>query len=430
MSGFDMIETKKVAASEVGTLTMDDLRDPTSNLPLDWTRIGKDCEEEDEHAIRLPIDVVPEDAFDPDDDHLAIIGTSGKKVTKIGGLEGLKLRIICLRSHLIEKMEGLEGHSETLEQLELYDNQINPLEQLEHMPKLTNLDISFNAIRSMAPVANCKLLTELYIANNKLTSIEGLEELTLLKTLDVGANRLRSMKGIGNLVNIEHLWMGKNKITEITDLQNLKKVRRLDIQSNRLTKIENLENQVDCLEELYLASNGFDDEGLQPDSGITLPFKNLNVLDLSKNKISKLSHFSHLTSLDELWIAENDVSFFSEVKALAPNNLDCVYLEHNPIAKDFDYRKKLKDLLPTLTQIDANAVGREGGGMVGGGFSNNSGAVAGYGMAAMTDEQRVKVMRILQQQALQKAKAEQEKQAAGAAGTTTTTNMMGPAPPP
>ena len=26
MSGFDMIETKKVAASEVGTLTMDDLR--------------------------------------------------------------------------------------------------------------------------------------------------------------------------------------------------------------------------------------------------------------------------------------------------------------------------------------------------------------------------------------------------------------------
>ena len=74
---------------------------------MDWTRIGKDCEEEDEHAIRLPIDVVPEDAFDPDDDHLAIIGTSGKKVTKIGGLEGLKLRIICLRSHLIEVRRGV-----------------------------------------------------------------------------------------------------------------------------------------------------------------------------------------------------------------------------------------------------------------------------------------------------------------------------------
>ncbi|GMH79428.1 hypothetical protein TrLO_g3606 [Triparma laevis f. longispina] len=424
MSGFQFIETKKVAASDVGTLTMEDLRDPTSNLPLDWTRIGQECEDEKD-AVRLPIDVVEEDAFDPTDDHLAIIGTSGKKVTKIGGLGApLKFKIICLRSHLIEKMEGLEGHSETLEELELYDNQVGALEQLEHMPKLTNLDISFNAIRNMASVSNCKLLTTLYIANNKLTSIEGLEELTQLKTLDVGANRLRSMKGIGGLVNLEHLWMGKNKITEISDLQNLKKLRRLDIQSNRLTKVENLENQIDCLEELYLASNGIDDEGLAPETGVLLNFQKLNVLDFSKNQIAKLSHFSHLTSLDELWIAENDVSFFSEVEALTPNNLDCVYLEHNPIAKDHDYRKKLKNLLPSLTQIDANAVGQEGRGMVGGGFSNN-GSVAGYGMAAMTDEQRVKVMRILQQQALQKAKVEAEKNSTKPAATT-----MGPAPPP
>lgn len=101
-----------------------------------------------------------------------------------------------------------------------------------------------------------------------------------------------------------------------------------------------------------------------------------------------------------------------------------MYLEHNPIAKDHDYRKKLKNLLPSLTQIDANAVGQEGTGMVGGGFSNN-GSVAGYGMAAMTDEQRVKVMRILQQQALQKAKVEAEKNSTKPAATT-----MGPASPP
>ena len=57
MSGFDMIETKKVAASEVGTLTMEDLRNPNGTLPLDWTRLGgQECQDED--AVRLPIDVV------------------------------------------------------------------------------------------------------------------------------------------------------------------------------------------------------------------------------------------------------------------------------------------------------------------------------------------------------------------------------------
>ena len=33
--------------------------------------------------------------------------------------------------------------------------------------------------------------------------------------------------------------------------------------------------------------------------------------------------------------------------------LKCVYLEHNPIASDVMYRKKVMLALPALTQIDA-----------------------------------------------------------------------------
>eukprot|EP00518_Triparma_eleuthera_P022598 CAMPEP_0197565836 /NCGR_PEP_ID=MMETSP1320-20131121/32842_1 /TAXON_ID=91990 /ORGANISM="Bolidomonas sp., Strain RCC2347" /LENGTH=428 /DNA_ID=CAMNT_0043127857 /DNA_START=74 /DNA_END=1356 /DNA_ORIENTATION=+ len=403
------VQTRAVPASQVGTLTAADLRKPDgSSLPLDWTNMGVGADD-DCHPLRLPIDVVDQDAFDPEDDHLAIIGTSGHKVTKIGGLEDLKLRVVCLRSHLIEAMEGLGCFSETLEQLELYDNQISALEQLDKMPKLTSLDMSFNVIRSMAPVAHCVHLTELYIANNKLTKIEGLEGLVKLKTLDVGANRLRSMEGVGSLVSLEHLWMGKNKITEICDLDNLKKLRRLDIQSNRLTRVENLAGLVDCLEELYLASNGIDDAGLALDTGLQLFFEQLNVLDLSKNKIKELGHFSHLTGLDELWISENLVSEFDTVKTLAPVGLECLYLEHNPVSSDFEYRKKLKEMLPSLKQIDANAIGQQGRGAVGGGLIGEG--VRGFGMAAMTDAERVKVMQILQQQAIEKAKRETEEKA-------------------
>ena len=59
------------------------------------------------------------------------------------------------------------------------------------MTNLTTLDISFNVIRDMAPVACLTNLTELYIANNKITQIKGLEGMGRLKTLDLGANRLR-----------------------------------------------------------------------------------------------------------------------------------------------------------------------------------------------------------------------------------------------
>jgi protein phosphatase 1 regulatory subunit 7 len=42
------------------------------------------------------------------------------------------------------------------------------------------------------------------------------------------------------------------------------------------------------------------------------------------------------------------------VSHLTPNgDLTTVYLERNPIQKSADYRRKLKLMLPNLTQIDA-----------------------------------------------------------------------------
>ena len=94
-----------------------------------------------------------------------------------------------------------------------------------------------------------------------------------------------------------------------------------------------------------MASNGISDVGLaDPTTGVSLNFLNLSVMDLSKNKIESLSHFSHLTTLDELWFAENNVGTFKEVENLAPiKNLTCVYLEHNPISKDPEYRAKVRE---------------------------------------------------------------------------------------
>jgi hypothetical protein len=46
----------------------------------------------------------------------------------------------------------------------------------------------------------------------------------------------------------------------------------------------------------------------------------------------------------------------AELAALA--DLGVVYLEHNPIAREWEYRIKLKRLVPQLTQIDAVEIRR------------------------------------------------------------------------
>ena len=61
-----------------------------------------------------------------------------------------------------------------------------------------------------------------------------------------------------------------------------------------------------------------------------------------------------MSKLEEFWANSNQIGNFKEVEKLAPNAaLLTVYLENNPIQKDPQYRRKIKLVLPTLTQIDA-----------------------------------------------------------------------------
>ena len=81
--------------------------------------------------------------------------------------------------------------------------------------------------------------------------------------------------------------------------------------------------------------------------------------------------------------------------------METVYLEGNPVAGDGGYRRKVKELLPTLIQIDASSITHDGCGWGGGGVE--TGHVEGYGMGSMTDAMRVEMMRKLQEKVVERA---------------------------
>lgn len=397
-------------------------------LPLDWTKMAECNEGEDDNvapvdAIRYPWDVIDFPLPpDPTETHLTIVGTAGQKITRMGSnlheYVSANLTHLVLRSHLIRTMEGI-SKLKHLELLELYDNMIDEINDLSRGELVDNngdeedenneeddglparnlrvLDISYNVIRDMNPIAQCLNLQELYIAQNKIKSIRGIGQLTQLRKVDLGANRIRVMEEeeLSGLINLEELWLGKNKIEHIGGISKLTKLRRLDVQSNRLTSIENLEGQVDTLEELYLAHNGIDVEGAKCPTGLALPFKQLNTIDMSRNRLTDTSPFAHLTSLNELWISGNDIKTFDDVEYIRSLvELEGVYLEYNPVASDFEYRKKLVEIVPTLKQIDATMVGGIG--------------QYGYMTAGGSGENLLERMRQMQDQVIQKATAETE----------------------
>jgi protein phosphatase 1 regulatory subunit 7 len=199
------------------------------------------------------------------------------------------------------------------------------------------------------------IIARVDLANNKIKVMAGLKGLTQLKKLDLGANRIREMNSeeLSGLINLEELWLGKNKIEMIEGLENLTKIRRLDVQSNRLTTIENLGSQRATLEELYLSHNAITTEGAMIPTGLAQEFPQLSVLDMSRNKLTACDPFGHLTALEELWISGNEIVSFDDIQSLSNLKLETVYLEYNPLQSDPLYRKRLAELVPSLTQIDA-----------------------------------------------------------------------------
>jgi len=319
---------------------------------------GNNAEEPALHPNPRKRKIYPADCFDiaaeAASGELTYVGTSGLKITRMApGFEGCgHLTQLCLRSNFVRKIEGLENLT-NLTKLSLYENRLRRIEHVAHLTQLTELDLSYNRIRELGDELRAlPRLTKLYVAVNKLGPRlgDGLAHAALanLTMVDLGDNGLREIGGLQCLVNLEELWLGRNKITKIEGLGALTKLAKLSVQSNRLTAIEGLDACAQ-LRELYLSHNGIERLG-----GLA-SLARLETLDVGSNKIAAVEGLAaQAGSLTELWMSGNAVASYDEVDKLAAlTRLEGLYLEFNPIAKDFEYRMRLARTVPSLTRIDA-----------------------------------------------------------------------------
>lgn len=123
----------------------------------------------------------------------------------------------------------------------------------------------------------------------------------------------------------------------------------LDVQNNRLSRITGL-SDLPSLNELYLAANQ-----IQAVRFGDLPsVATLTTIDFSNNSLSVLEGIVTQSNLEELWMSNSNIVTFDELMPLQSlTQLSCIYLEFSPIAKDFEYRMKITQMFPSLSQLDA-----------------------------------------------------------------------------
>lgn len=136
---------------------------------------------------------------------------------------------------------------------------------LSRLTKLTSLDVSNNAIRSLSPVFALSNLEKLQVGSNRLPNLNGIAALVSLSRLEAAANALRALPAdMTSLRNLEALRVENNelaalpagllaatpKLTELVLHHNL--ITDLPEELSRLKQLEILDVYALCLSAVLL----------------------------------------------------------------------------------------------------------------------------------------------------------------------------------
>ncbi|KAL1510730.1 hypothetical protein AB1Y20_007019 [Prymnesium parvum] len=192
---------------------------------------------------------------------------------------------------------------------------------LTSLSELLILDASANELTGLPTgISACTLLEELHLYKNEIkdfpTEIATLQQLKLLNLFN---NKLRKIPDeLGQLANLVEVNVAANKLMMISDaaFTNWSSVKILNLYDNNLVRLGSLAPLV-CLHELRLYGNNLED---MPTLG---PAKELEVLEVQKNRISKIedNYFEQLPALKRLVASDNQLTSF------ASSILKCSLLE-------------------------------------------------------------------------------------------------------
>lgn len=190
-----------------------------------------------------------------------------------------------------EVVIGGKTYSTELKQLDLRSKKLTDedIVNIKYMVNLEDLDLGYNQITDISPIA-------------------GLEN---LKSLDLYNNQISDISALTWLTNLEELVMGENNISNISALSGLTKLTKLSMGNNNISD-------------------------LSPLAGLT----NLTELSAQSCQISDVSALAGLTNLTYLRLGYNNISDHTVFLALA-DNLDSLLLEGNPVCDDKEKAKEL-----------------------------------------------------------------------------------------
>ncbi len=112
---------------------------------------------------------------------------------------------------------------EEMDELELSECEIDDLDGLEYCIHTVNLDLSFNRIYDLEPIAGLTCIQELNLSNNQIGYIDALGFLQQLKSVDLSHNSIDDISPLFDIETLEFADLTGNKLSlsQIEELRGL-----------------------------------------------------------------------------------------------------------------------------------------------------------------------------------------------------------------
>jgi internalin A len=101
---------------------------------------------------------------------------------------------------------------------------------------LTSLDLYYEKITNVEPIASLSNLTSLDLIGNQIDDIKPLAGLINLTYLSLSKNKISDVKPLVGLVKLIHLSLHTNKITDVKSLATLTNLNNLTLSDNQIVE--------------------------------------------------------------------------------------------------------------------------------------------------------------------------------------------------
>ncbi|VDM23668.1 unnamed protein product [Toxocara canis] len=255
---------------------------------------------------------------------------------KLGRLPRASIRSLHLISCGITSIEqnAFAELAEELEELVLSNNSLTGIPLLGSLPRLLSLNLNNNLLTDIpeGSLEGAGNLRHLRAERNKICALSRNalnESKGTLELLDLSDNCLSRIpaQNLRNCIRLMYVDLSDNKITEIANFEvmNLPMLKELRVNNNQLTSISSMAfMNVPQLQYLYLKNNML--ESIES-SRLFQVFKQLEVLDLSHNRLTKIPSSKELSNIRQIRLDSNRITRIETLAFSSNSRLQLINLQ-------------------------------------------------------------------------------------------------------